>query len=236
MQWFKHACAASHDALISKIEIIFGLEGYARFFKLIEGIAANMKPANGFEPTLALTWRQWESMLSAKHKGAVSFLEFLAAQGEVVLEETGNKPETKAKQSQNKSRMFHKQTGNILKITFPKIKEIKDEYASRSGVSRDKLPHKRQSTETETDKKPAANAAPIAFKGQILKITECENHAFLAAFSWLDLPSQYARMDAWLVSHPKNQKKDFARFANNWLSGEPHPKPSKGLPELKPLY
>jgi hypothetical protein len=109
MRWFKHLTIASQNPLIAEIEDKFGLEGYARYFKLIEAIAANMK--NGGEPKLALPWSKWQMILKGKRNKLCSFLEHLANQSEIKLT----------------------QTGNILEIVFPNIKKYMDEWQSRLG-------------------------------------------------------------------------------------------------------
>lgn len=57
MQWFKHYHNASSSNKISKIEAEFGLEGYARYFKLLELIAEKFDgERENFEfPTKTLT-------------------------------------------------------------------------------------------------------------------------------------------------------------------------------------
>lgn len=75
-----------------------------------------------------------------------------------------------------------------------------------------------------------------AFEGQTLKITEGEDRGFRTAFPWADFAGEYAKMDSWLVANPQNRKKNFGRFAHNWLSRILKPKTQARLPELKPYY
>ena len=42
MKWFKHMSDASHDEAISQMEAKYGLEGYARWWKILEKIAQQM--------------------------------------------------------------------------------------------------------------------------------------------------------------------------------------------------
>jgi len=48
MKWFKHFTDASDDDFLQTIEDIFGLEGYARWWKLLEVIAGVAFPKGLF--------------------------------------------------------------------------------------------------------------------------------------------------------------------------------------------
>ena len=39
MRWFKHMTDASDDEFVAAVESRFGLEGYARWWKLLEAVA-----------------------------------------------------------------------------------------------------------------------------------------------------------------------------------------------------
>ncbi|NIQ00979.1 MAG: hypothetical protein GWM98_11620 [Nitrospinaceae bacterium] len=117
MKYFKHFCDASdNDDFISELEELFGLEGYARWFKLLEAVGGQMKKDG--EPAASFSWTKWQTKLKGKR----------------------NKLETFLEHCQNKSKLNLKLSGNILEIRIPNMKKIKDEYSRRSGHAPDKLP------------------------------------------------------------------------------------------------
>jgi hypothetical protein len=89
-----------------------------------------------------------------------------------------------------------------------------------------------------------AHATEFHFQGQVLKIPIKNHEAFIKAYPEIKIDVEYSKMDAWLVANPKNNKKNYPRFAQNWLSnckpgngGKPqHDKqPTFGkFPDLKP--
>jgi hypothetical protein len=126
MKWFKHYSDASDDDFIESLEEKFGLEGYARWWKILEIIAKGMDK-NPSDPTASHPMQKWCSLLRAKPKVLLSFLEH----------------------SGNKSRMKWKQNGNIIEISVPNLLKIRDEYTRKSGHTPDKLPAKKKETEKE---------------------------------------------------------------------------------------
>ena len=76
MRWFKHMAEASTDRFIVELESEFGLPGYARWFKLIETIAFQMKKPGQCSATLR--WDTWCSVLRGKPKTIEKFLNYCA--------------------------------------------------------------------------------------------------------------------------------------------------------------
>lgn len=110
MLWFKHFSDASDDDFLEELECEFGLEGYARWWKLLEVIARPMGKKHP-HPYASHSIGKWCSFLKAKRKILIPFLEHC----------------------ENKSRINVELNGNIMKITCPKLLEIKDEYYRKSG-------------------------------------------------------------------------------------------------------
>lgn len=69
--------------------------------------------------------------------------------------------------------------------------------------------------------KPPVTGKPVAeihFSGTHIKIPKPNHQKFADAYPCIDLESEYRKMDAWLMSNPRSQKRDKIRFANNWLA------------------
>jgi hypothetical protein len=109
MKWFKHSANASDDSFIEGLEERFGLEGYARWWKLLEVIATKMDKTDSC--SAEHSWVKWQSFLKGKRNKLTLFLEHC----------------------QNESKITLEQNGNILKITCPKLLKIRDEYSKKSG-------------------------------------------------------------------------------------------------------
>lgn len=125
MLWFKHFSDASDDEFMVELEEIFGLDGYARWWKLCEAIAKQMKPGDK-SCSCAYPWPKWQIILKGKRKKLEEFLEHLENKQEINLE----------------------YCNNVLKITMPKLLKIRDEYSKKSGRNPDNVRSKTQTTET----------------------------------------------------------------------------------------
>lgn len=116
MKWFKHKTDCSSREFMAILEDQFGLEGYARWFKILEEIGKNMSGENGC--SAIYPWSKWQTILKGKRKKLGTFLEHL----------------------ENKSKIKLKENGEILEIECRKILEIKDEYSRKSGHCPEELP------------------------------------------------------------------------------------------------
>lgn len=130
MRWFKHLSASSAEEFLSELEATFGLDGYARWMKLLEAVAARMEPGDA-AAIARYPWSEWQRILRGKRKQLTSFLEHL----------------------ENKRQIKVKDDGQVLEIEIPILLKLRDEYSKKSGVSPDKIRSKRQRqrTEAETD-------------------------------------------------------------------------------------
>ena len=64
MKWFKHMTGASDDEFIVALEDKYGLEGYARWFKLLEACAKDGSPDNDY--TLTYPIKKWCEILKIR--------------------------------------------------------------------------------------------------------------------------------------------------------------------------
>lgn len=219
MRWVKHICRTSKDEFVVGLIDLFGLEGYGRYWRLIETIAEHMDAIG--EPQVSLDWSEWQQILRGKR----------------------NKLETFLKHFQNESKINLECTGNVLKITYPNIKKIQDRYAKRCQESAKQVPKvchpKNIEVEVESsalkkqEQKRAAPAkpspAPMAFSGQKISITEKQDEGFCRAFPWVDRPAEYAKMDSWLLNNLDRHIVKFGAFAHRWLVKIPAPSRSAAV-------
>ena len=126
MRWVKHICRTSADLFIRRLEEKFGLEGYARFWKLVEAIGEQVTTVSK-DPTLAMTWPVWCSILKVKKKKLLPFLEFLALEGKINW----------------------KETVEVLTISYPNVLKYRDESARKSGIAPDEVAHENEEVRTE---------------------------------------------------------------------------------------
>jgi len=176
MKWFKHKTNSSDREFLTELEDIFGLEGYARWFKLLERIGQTMGGENGC--SVAYPWSKWQTFLKGKRNKLETFLVHL----------------------ENKQRINRKLTGNILEIECPKLLEIRDEYSKRSGHTTDNVPPRSKSKEVRVqskDLKPIEHPEPDA--PHRFQITG-NRHKFRDDFEkiWDAYPEKKGKAKAWL--------------------------------------
>jgi len=139
MRWFKHMTASSNDEFIVWVEEEYGLAGYARWFKLIELVAAQTTKS---QRMVVYPIPQWCSFLKAKRKLALSFLLALSNRNKIIME----------------------LNGNILGIEICNLMKFHDEYTRKSGHTTDKSPDtirtKNIEEEVEADNYKKDGASP----------------------------------------------------------------------------
>lgn len=117
MKWFKHDTDPSkEDPFLEIIEDEFGLEGYARWWKLMERIGAQMDETD--RCYAEHSWPKWQTFLVGKRNKLLTYLKRLESLGKINLEENGN----------------------ILRIYCPNLLKRRDEYTRKSGHKQDKNP------------------------------------------------------------------------------------------------
>lgn len=215
MRWFKHYIETSRDPFICRLIGQFGLEGYARYWRIIETITENMDPIKR-EPLASLPWPEWEKILLGKRKQLLSYLLAMANEGRIKVVAT---PE-------------------LVTIVYPNILKIQGEYFRKSGQRPDKSRRNirprsiedRSKKNALKEQEHSAEAAghrpalqPAAYAGQKLRINAKQDDAFARAFPWVERPAEYAKMDSWLLSNPERHISKFGAFAHRWLSKIPQP-------------
>jgi hypothetical protein len=117
-------------------------------------------------------------------------------------------------------------------VSDPKYRHYKTEQGDKTDPPPVPL---KKGDDTHRQKTPDA---PLAFSGKELRITERVHGSFTNAFPWVDLPAEYAKMDAWLAAHLDRRIKKFSQFAYSWVAKirrAPKPEefdPLENLPRL----
>jgi hypothetical protein len=133
LKWFKHYSNASDDEFISGLEDEFGLLGYARWWKLLEVIAAQMDESD--RCFAEYSWKKWGKFLKTNQNILKTFLEHC----------------------QNNSKTFLTESENILRIEVPKLLEIRDNHTKnlqagcKRQTSKIKKKIKNKNTPPESD-------------------------------------------------------------------------------------
>jgi len=215
MKWFKHMCDASENDFLTCLEDEFGLEGYARWFKLCEAVGRGVDPKKG-KWSVAHPWSKWQAILRGKR----------------------NKLETFLKHPEVVSRTNQKQTGNILEIEIPKMRKLKDNYTKDLQASGNS-PRARVSEEEgeeEYNTLPAVgqidllkepekgrDGTPVVFKvdladGTQANVTERTIQEWEKNFRFVDVRGKVANLVEWYrsgtgVDKRLNRKNWFFAFA-----------------------
>lgn len=138
MRWFKHMAGASRDAFVVDLEARFGLEGYARWFKLLEVVAEQCRPERG-EWSVSYPEATWARLLSAKRKILRTFLEYC----------------------RNVSRIKAEYSGNIITIEICNMQKIKDNHAGNLQATCKRLASK----DSEEESKSITPLSPLSGGG-----------------------------------------------------------------------
>ena len=125
MKWFKHLSDASDDEFLSSIIDEFGLEGYGRWWLIVECVARQMDSSD--KCSAEYSWIKWQSILKGKRNKLETFLERLG----------------------NKLEMNLKQNGNVLEIKIPKLLELRDNHTKNLQAT--KLKDCKQEVEVEVE-------------------------------------------------------------------------------------
>ena len=155
MIWFKHLCSASNGETLSQIEEEFGLEGYARFFKLMEVVASKSDNDNYFAE---YSEKKWSTFLRAKPKKLRTFLKCLENLQVILVEHSEN----------------------IIRIEMPNLCKFKQKDLGRSRPSRVKTASNPPlEKEIEIDKEVEKETEPVIppqnkFEDEFNKVWESE--------------------------------------------------------------
>jgi len=110
MKWFKHQTSARDDEGLIALRTEFGFDGYGRYWAILETVAGRSRN-DSFD--LSLSVAEWCLILSTKPKQLRWFLE----------------------RSENLTLMKWFDSGNVIRISVPKLAKYRDEYAQKSRHS-----------------------------------------------------------------------------------------------------
>jgi len=127
VKWFKHFSGASHDEFLEEIIDSFGLEGYARWWLILEAIASQMDGSK--KCSVSYSWVKWQTILKGKRNKLETFLEHL----------------------ENKSKIKLKQNGNKLEIECPNLLKMRDNYTKNLQVDNKETLDKTSKQEVEVE-------------------------------------------------------------------------------------
>lgn len=130
MRWFKHMTDSSRDEFTSGLIGRFGLEGYARWWLLLEAVGSQMKKGSD-RCSVSYPWSEWERILRGRRFKLRSYLVAIQLQSKIKLVENGNE----------------------LEIKIPNLLKIRDEYSKKSGQTPDTNPDNVRTKDTETENK-----------------------------------------------------------------------------------
>lgn len=151
MKWFKHPSDTSDDPMNAELEEMFGLEGYARWMKILEAIAKNM--AGKDSPcSVAYPWSKWQAILRGKPKTLLPFLKHLALKRRINLKRNGFVLDSFSIENENGTETKLLRSGDVLEIEAPVMASLRDEYSKKSGQTPDKLRTKEVEEEVEEEK------------------------------------------------------------------------------------
>ncbi len=192
MAWFKHDNDASDDIFIQHLEEKYGLEGYARYFKILEKASAALEKTG--QTTVTIPWASWQSFLKGKRNKIETFLEY----------------------ARNENKITSESNGNILEISVPKMLE-KRENRGRKNTEKPAKPPIYEKEDNRIKKEPEANASvPPTPKGDA-----AENKLAGMALPWADdVPPR--DLGNWALSEfPGIGKQrvvdEWLKFRDHWL-------------------
>lgn len=199
MKWFKHMANASNDDFIEWIEQEYGLEGYARWWKILETIALSMEKDRS-NPSATHTWQKWQIILKGKRSQLLTFLSAIALQGRIEV----------------------KSSDNILEIKCVKLLKMRDEYSKKSRHTPDTLLTVDKDKDKDKDKKASVVSKPkIDFDFDLMAfigIPEDMIAVWRKAYPAIDIIKEINAAATWLNANPKNRKSNYPKFLVNWFS------------------
>jgi len=138
VRWFKHMTDASDDEFIAAVESRFGLEGYARWWKLLEAVAKQTKKSN--RPEATYSWPRWEAILHGRRKQLREFLSGLVELSGSNGVATGLLGVSNEVARGFVPRIYINDTGELLTVGVPKLLKFRDEYSQKSGQAQESIP------------------------------------------------------------------------------------------------
>src|SRR5688572_28091058 len=84
VRWFKHMTDASENDFLVRVEGVFGLAAYARWWKLLEIVGKHVGRGENCAAAYPIT--KWQAALNAKGKTLSSFLDLLEKEGRISVQ------------------------------------------------------------------------------------------------------------------------------------------------------
>lgn len=153
MQWFKHTCAARKGEFIQKLISVYGLEGYARWFFMLEIIGERMDKSDLCWATFPL--KTWMDELKCRRKNLGEFLTFCAKEEKIIVEHSPDIFDIFPVDVEHLRNIFATSGKDVLTIKIPNLLKIKDEYSRKSGHAPDNVAQEVRSKNKEL--KPVFN-------------------------------------------------------------------------------
>lgn len=166
MDWLKHLTNASRDEMLVKIERDWGLEGYARYWKILELIGQEMKPGDD-RCSVKYDLNDWCNFLKGKPKKTVAFLEYIGNISGIYVIHSGNVPGTYPERTGNVPETYRERMGNVIEIKIPKILKLRDSRNTKRGgrgvkdLDKNKSKSKSKSENATSDASQDEKTGPI---------------------------------------------------------------------------
>lgn len=192
MRWFKHLTTASEDEFIAALEQKFGLEGYARWFKLLEAIGKGMGRGERSKCFSELPLSEWQRRLKTQRRPLFEFLEYLRINGRALIF-PWPRNEQEFRQSSETSALWQDFFPEKLRIEVPKLLKFVDEYQKKSGHTPDKLPSEIDTEDKKKKRTPETPAARASNSESESPDSDLDPEAYLIWTAGIDLIGQAKR-------------------------------------------
>lgn len=209
MDWFKHATCSNEDPDISDAWDLFGDMGPNIFWVTLEiyGREFSHLDENGF---LDLSRTFLERKLRRKWKTIEQVFIFY--------------------QKRNRFEFTFFENGSRISLKIPKFITLASTWTAKTNRLPTQAPtqaptknlptdkDKEIDKEIEKKKKKKKTIAPSDKNPSLEAVLQTHRKEYSEAYPGIDLDQETAKAKAWMLSNPKNKKKNLARFLNNWLS------------------
>lgn len=199
MKWFKHLSNAHEDEFCSFVLDRFGLDGYARWWILLETIAAQMDETDRCWAQYPVT--KWCSILRGKRKILHEFIMTAESMGKLTAvciphEQheashdsglvSGSKREVTGKQSESN----WKANGLLLKIEVKNLLKIRDNYTRNLQQSSNQEVEVEEEVEEKESLSTPKPTGPTGEDAGVDDAREREQMEFFEARFWKPFPQQ----------------------------------------------
>ena len=184
MEWFKHYSGAHMDPLLIQVVRHYGMAGYGQFWRLCEVVGGQMKHGSA-QHSVTMDMQDWAGELKMYPKNLLPFLGFLAENNTITAEVFSDEytgyicgnTAVMLLQSYYKTTVKRKQSGINIKLSIPKMLELRDSRnqarqprgscealevdKSKSKNKKEKEIHKEKPAAPTEKKKPKGRPVPM---------------------------------------------------------------------------